>query len=96
MRRRARVDDNQRDIVTVMRQLGASVAPTHTVGNGFPDIVVGYNGVTKLVEIKDGSKKPSARRLTPEEEAFHNAWRGGRPEVIESIDDALAMLRAME
>lgn len=49
MRRRARVDDNQAEIVKVLRQLGATVRPTHTVGDGFPDLVVGWRGKNYLV-----------------------------------------------
>jgi hypothetical protein len=46
-------------------------------GDGFPDIAVGYGGVTMLVEIKDGSKSPSRQRLTPAEKLFHRDWAGG-------------------
>ena len=73
--RRARVDANQAEIVAHFRDHGFSVAHTHTVGSGFPDIAISRNGKTKLVEIKDGSKPPSARALTNEEVIFHDTWR---------------------
>jgi hypothetical protein len=43
---RKRVDRNQPEIVDALRQAGASVGHTHTVGQGFPDIVVGVPGLT--------------------------------------------------
>ena len=43
---------------------------------GLPDIVCGYKGVNLLVEIKDPDKPPSARKLTPLEEAFKESWGG--------------------
>lgn len=91
MRRKARVDKNQKQIVDALRRCGASVFPTHTVGGGFPDIVVGFQGVNYLVEIKDGEKIPSKRKLTPDEVDFHDTWRG-RVWVVESVDDALKMI----
>lgn len=75
MRRAARIDSNQVEIVQTLRALGASVAHTHTV-KGFVDVVVGYRGRSVLVEIKDSNKPPSARKLTPMEAEFHKSWKG--------------------
>lgn len=74
--RAARTDANQTQIVRKLRQMGHSVAATHTVGNGFGDIVVGIRGQNYLFEIKDPTQPPSARKLTPPEVKFHSAWRG--------------------
>lgn len=91
-RRAARVDANQREIVQALRQCGASVAITSAVGNGFPDLVVAApGGATVLVEIKDGTKPPSARRLTPAEEEFRSSWCG-RWTLVESVDEAVALV----
>lgn len=91
MHRAAKVDANQTEITQVLRQMGASVTPTHTVGNGFPDLAIGFRGVTLLVEIKDGSKPPSKRKLTPDEVEWHEAWQG-QVAVVESVEDAVALL----
>lgn len=72
MRRAARADTNQPDIVRKLRSLGASIWHTHTLGRGGPDIVVGYCGVNVLAEIKRDEREP----LTPAEIKFHTAWRG--------------------
>ena len=75
-----RVDANQSEIVAALRACGCSVAITSDAGHGFPDLVVGRMGhrgrVSLLIEVKDGSKPPSARGLTPDQVEFHAAWRG--------------------
>jgi hypothetical protein len=43
----------------------------HTIGKGCPDILVGYHGKNYLMEIKSADG-----RLTPDEQKFHNEWRG--------------------
>ena len=103
----ARIDTNQPDLVAEWRGLGLSVHPTHQLGGGFVDAVIGapglsivtfvpldekllgfvldkmgvegyviHQGVNLLAEIKDGSKKPSAQKLTPDEQIFYQKWRG--------------------
>lgn len=91
MRLRAKVDDNQKEIVAAARKLGCSVAITSQLGKGFPDLVIGLNGVNYLVEVKDSKKPPSARKLTDDEKKFKAAWYG-QYDVIESIDDLLLLL----
>jgi hypothetical protein len=93
-RRAAKVDANQPEIVDALRRAGASVRHTHMIGAGFPDIAVGYRSQTVLVEIKDGSKPPSARKLTADEARFFEEWRGAAA-VVETVDDALALLKEM-
>lgn len=86
-----RVDANQPEIVARLREVGASVTPTHEIGRGFPDLAVGFRGITYLVEVKDGSKPPSKRRLTPDEQEWHETWRG-QVAIIETVDDALRLI----
>jgi Holliday junction resolvase len=94
MRRRARRDDNHRDIVATFRACHASVLDTASLGNGAPDLIIGYNKQTVLVEVKDGSKPPSKRKLTLDEVEFMNTWRG-KYVIIESVDDVIALLREL-
>lgn len=90
--RAARVDENQREVVAALRAAGASVQSLASVSAapGCPDLLVGYRGATYLLEVKDGSKPPSARNLTPYEAAWHMRWRGRPVAVVESVEDALA------
>ena len=75
-RRAARVDANQPQVVNELRHMGVSVAHTHQLGNGFPDLVCAKWGVNLLVELKDPSQPPSHQRLTPDEHRFLDGWRG--------------------
>lgn len=87
-----RVDANQRDCVNTWRSAGFSVWLTTSLGNGAPDCVVGRNGWTIPVEIKDGRKPPSAQVLTPDEERFHAEWRGGKILIINNALEGLKLL----
>lgn len=86
-----RVDANQVEIVQLFRRLGCTVTPLHMVGDGFPDLAVGCSGVNLLVEVKDGNKPPSARKLTPDEERWHGEWRGQKC-IVESDDDVINLV----
>jgi hypothetical protein len=91
MRKHARKDTNQDEIVQAARDLGATVLLTHQLGGGAPDIIIGWRGLNYLVEIKDGAKPPSRRRLTKDEKEFHQLWRG-QICVIKSVDELLELL----
>lgn len=91
MRTKSRVDANQEEIIQALRSAYASVQPLHTVGNGVPDLLVGYRGRNFLFEIKDGNKFPSHQKLTPHQEKWHLEWRG-QVIVVNSVKDALVKL----
>jgi len=91
MRVRARKDDNHKEIAAALIKIGASVLDTSQLGNGAPDIIVGFRGQNVLVEIKDGDKPPSKRRLTPDEVKFQLSWQGNY-KVVNSVDEALKLL----
>jgi hypothetical protein len=76
MRRASKTDRNQPDVIAAFRKCGATVQPLHSVGQGCPDLLIGYRGRNLLVEVKDGDLPPSARKLTPAQEEWHAAWRG--------------------
>jgi hypothetical protein len=83
------VDENQPEIVAALRKIGASVQPLHAVGSGCPDILVGWRGMNTILEIKDGAKPPSARKLTPDQVEWHANWRG-QVAVVETVEEAIA------
>jgi len=90
-RTRAKADTNQSKIVKVLRAVGATVTSTHQLGKGFPDIVVGYKGHNYLLEIKDGDKPPSQRKLTADEQEWHDKWRG----TVKIVNNETEALRAI-
>lgn len=85
-----RVDSNQKDIVTALRNEGYSVQHLHSVGAGCPDILVGYAGINVLIEIKEGDGK-----LTPAQVVWHSTWQGqiavakDKQEAIEIVKNAI-------
>lgn len=87
MRIRGRTDANQQEVARYLRSLGMSVHIASNAGGGFPDLVVGFRGVTCLLEVKDGSKTPSARVLTAAQEEWHATW-AGHVEVCATIEAA--------
>jgi hypothetical protein len=91
VRRAAKVDANQRQVVAALRGAGATVQLLHAVGEGCPDLLVGHLGVNYLLEVKDGQKPPSAQKLTPQQEIWHRDWRGHRV-VVNSPEAALAAI----
>lgn len=84
---RGKVDNNQRAIVEAFRRCGCSVLILSNVGAGCPDICVGAKGRTYLVEIKS-----KAGKLTDDQVTFHDAWRGGRIEIVRSVDEVPAIV----
>lgn len=95
MRRAAKIDSNQAAIVQALRAAGASVQSLASVGSGVPDLLVGISGKTALFECKDGSRPPSQRALTPDQQKWHREWRGGTLAVVDGVEAALRVLAVM-
>lgn len=55
-----RVDGNHGDIRDAFRKLGCKVFDACRVGQGFPDLVVQYGGLTVLCEVKTEKGKKTA------------------------------------
>lgn len=91
MRRAAKTDANQAAIVGGLRACGATVQSLAAIGKGCPDILVGHRGRNFLMEIKDGNKLPSARKLTPDQIEWHAAWKGVVI-TVNSVEEAIAVL----
>ena len=87
MRRAAKIDRNQPEIVAALIAAGCSVHSLAAVGSGMPDLLVGRQGANFLLEVKDSAKPPSARKLTPDQVEWHAAYRG-RVTVVHSIAEA--------
>ena len=94
MRRAAKVDRNQLEIIKAARAVGASVQTLHTIGKGCPDILLGYRGINLVWELKDGLAVPSKQVLTPDEIDWHAGWRGD-VKVVSSVAQALKILQLL-
>lgn len=85
-----KVDANHAEIVQALRRLGCSVADTHTLGRGYPDMLAGIGGRHNLmIEVKCGPRW----KLTPDEEQFHRTWKGSPIRIVTSVEDAIALVR---
>jgi len=91
VRRAAKVDLNQFEIVRVAEQLGCTVQPLYQFGKGCPDLLIGHAGkrgrVNLLIEIKS-----EGGTLTPEQVKFHREWRG-QVAIVRCVNDLLDLLR---
>ncbi len=86
-RRAAKVDANQSVIVKTFRGMGWYVLIISQLKNCC-DIIVSKGGHTIAVEIKDGTKPPSAQKLSDGEQKFRDEWQGEYA-LVRSIDDVI-------
>ena len=86
-RRAAKVDDNQADVVKLFRKLGWTVLIISQLKNCC-DIIISKSGRTVAVEIKDGKKPPSQRKLSDGEIKFRDNWQGEYA-IIETQEDVI-------
>lgn len=93
-RQAARIDENQNQIVSVLRAYGFSVQV------GMDDLLVGFNGRSYWFEIKDPSKTKKkngdykAGAVKPSQQKLLHEWRGhysiccSAEEILEEINNA--------
>jgi len=82
--RAARRDENEPEIVEMLRRLNASVQPLSI--KGIPDLLVGYDHVNYLIEVKTAKGK-----LTPDQIDIHSTWKG-QIGIARTVQEALAIL----
>ena len=93
--RAKRKDANHNAVADYLLGIGWSFLDTSALGRGFPDGVAGCLGFACLVEIKDGDKPPSKRKLTDDEIRVRALWRG--PYIVAtSPEDAAEQLEAFK
>lgn len=90
--RAARADANQPAVVAALRKVGAIVYSLHRVGAGVPDLLVGFRGLTYLLEVKE----PKGGVLTPQQIEFGLNWRGRPVSIVKSPDEALRAIGAVK
>jgi hypothetical protein len=82
-------DANQNEIVKELEKHGCSVLDTSAVGGGFPDIIVGKNDVTLLMEIKNPKTRGKLNKL---QKKWFAEWNGQvdvvytKREAVEIVD----------
>jgi len=84
-----RTDANHKAIVEQLRQRGIAVLDLHSLP-GALDLLVGFRGVLSLIELKDGAKSPSRRRVTDAEQTTIARFRAvGCPVIVAATLEAL-------
>ncbi len=94
MRRAAKVDTTQAEIVAALKGAGATVQHLHSVGEGCPDLLAGFRGRNWLLECKPNIGAPSRRRLRDNQREWHDGWKG-QVAVVETPEAALAVIGAI-
>lgn len=89
--RAARVDKNHKEIVDAFKLRGASVQSLAKEGMGVPDLLVGYDGINLLVEIKGAKGK-----LTKHQINWFDKWKGAGVYVIRSTVEAGVLITALD
>lgn len=99
LRRAAKVDANQGEIVEALRRIGAGVLSLAQLGKGVPDLLVWYRGAYSLLEIKMPVYRKTMPKtmepLTPDQERFHWEWPG-EIYVVSTVDEAFLAVGAHE
>jgi len=87
-----RIDTNHTQVVKKLRELGATVFDASRMGQGFPDLVIGINGKTVLVEIKSGEEK----KFTEAQLKFMENWKGSTVVRINDLESAERLIKLLE
>lgn len=90
MRRDAKADANQPEVIAELRRCGAVVAHTHQLGSGKPDFIVGmYSQRLKAPALLWVELKTDCGKLTRAERKFHREWTGYPVIVARTADEIL-------
>lgn len=84
MRRAAKRDASEKAIFTALKGMGFTVYPL----NQPVDALVGFRGVSHIVEIKTGTKG-YGKALNQNQQQFADQWRGSPVVVLHSEDEAI-------
>lgn len=83
-------DANHCDAIGWYEEVGCTVVDLRNVGGGVSDLLIGCAGITDLSEVKFENGE-----LRPSQKAFNGRWRGSRPWITRTQDDALAHVADM-
>jgi len=84
-----RLDKNQNQIVEALRSIGASVLSLADLGRGVPDLLVSYNNVLYLLEVKNPGTSYGRHGFNKLQQDWHDKWRGRKPVIVRSPAEAL-------
>jgi hypothetical protein len=83
-------DANQHEIVDALQDVGAFVQSLADVGNGVPDLLVGFRGMWFVLEVKSAGGK-----LTSAQVGWHRVLgERAKAHIVRTVDDALCAIGA--
>lgn len=83
-------DANHNDAIGWYESMGCAVVDLRNVGSGVSDLLLGCAGITDLAEVKF-----EAGELRKSQKTFNERWRGSRPWITRTMDDAIAHVADM-
>ena len=89
MTHRKRTDKNQKSIVEALRKIGCTVKVLSDAGGGVPDLLIGVEYVTILIEIKSKDNWYGKKGLSETQSDFLKEWKGGLVLVAYDAEDAV-------
>jgi len=90
-RRKGKPDKNQAQIIQYLKDIGASVLVTSGLGDGAPDIAVGFRGRNYLFEIKNPENKYYG--VSKKQARWHDEWNG-HVSVVWNLEEILEEMGA--
>ena len=92
----AKKDANHNIVVEALQKAGAYVIDMSHVGKGFPDLIVGFQSQTILMEIKNPKTSYGKKGLNKNQQKWKDQWLGGVYCVVDSPDAALRMIGVLK
>lgn len=84
-----RTDKNQKAIVEALRKIGCSVFVLSDAGQGLPDLLVGVDNFTLLLEVKTKDNWYGKKGLSETQNEFKTKWKGGLLLIVYDPEDAV-------
>lgn len=91
MRRRARKDDNHREIVEAFQKIGCLVLDMSHAGGGWPDLIVNDHATLRMVEIKNPKTSYGRRGLNALQQKFAGD-SAAQMAIVRTVDDVIALV----
>jgi Holliday junction resolvase len=97
--RRSRRDLNHKKIKKGLIEAGFSVFDTSQLGDDFPDLVAGRNGINIMIECKtrrartERGRQTAEQRLSEGQRQFMDEWKGAKPIPAYTVEDVLFAFR---
>lgn len=93
-----RVDENQKEIFSQLREIGVVILNLSSAGEGIPDALWAYRNKKWLVEIKNPTKPKKDQELTPAQVQTHKrlADVGVHVYVIRTIGEAIRLVTGLD